>query len=268
VSQFTFAPYRLRADLHRGTEVGHSLKVTRSIPWPRILAEGGAIVVSILLAFGIQAWWEGVQERSSEAVYLTAILDEIDRNLSALDGNMNVAEAGHDALRQAQRLLDQGTYADSADVFVASLLRGARTGGPPRVATSVFDELTSTGRIVVIQDLNLRREILELYARTQITFERMDRSADQLGVRLYGTVARHVPPDIIERGPQPLDYSVSAAGAASVDLEGVARSIALDPVLPSEIRLAFMEYQDSGITRARYEGWLLEVRHLLEEHTH
>jgi hypothetical protein len=36
--------------------------VTRSIPWPRILAEGGAIVVSILLAFGIQAWWEGAQE--------------------------------------------------------------------------------------------------------------------------------------------------------------------------------------------------------------
>jgi hypothetical protein len=28
--------------------------VTRSIPWPRILAEGFAIVVSILLAFGIQ----------------------------------------------------------------------------------------------------------------------------------------------------------------------------------------------------------------------
>jgi len=36
---------------------------TRSIPWPRILAERVAIVVSILLAFGIQAWWEGVQDR-------------------------------------------------------------------------------------------------------------------------------------------------------------------------------------------------------------
>jgi len=36
---------------------------TRSIPWPRILAEGVAIVLSILLAFGIQAWGEGqVQE--------------------------------------------------------------------------------------------------------------------------------------------------------------------------------------------------------------
>jgi len=36
---------------------------TRSVHWPRILAEGFAIVVSILLAFGIQAWWEGRQDR-------------------------------------------------------------------------------------------------------------------------------------------------------------------------------------------------------------
>ncbi len=46
---------------------------TRSIPWPRILAEGVAIVLSILLAFGIQAWWEGVQEREEEQVALAVV---------------------------------------------------------------------------------------------------------------------------------------------------------------------------------------------------
>ena len=34
--------------------------------WSRILAEGSAIVVSILLAFAIQAWWEGRQSRALE----------------------------------------------------------------------------------------------------------------------------------------------------------------------------------------------------------
>ncbi len=29
----------------------------REIPWLRIIAEGTAIVVSILLAFAIDAWW-------------------------------------------------------------------------------------------------------------------------------------------------------------------------------------------------------------------
>jgi hypothetical protein len=44
--------------------------MSRSIPWPRILAEGGAIVVSILFAFGIQAWWEGRQERNPSSTIL------------------------------------------------------------------------------------------------------------------------------------------------------------------------------------------------------
>ncbi len=32
------------------------------IPWPRVFVEGVVIVGSVLLAFGIEAWWDGVQE--------------------------------------------------------------------------------------------------------------------------------------------------------------------------------------------------------------
>jgi len=32
------------------------------IPWLRVFVEGVVIVVSILLAFGLQAWWDRVQE--------------------------------------------------------------------------------------------------------------------------------------------------------------------------------------------------------------
>ena len=39
--------------------------MSRPIPWLRVFAEGAVIVVSILLAFGIDAWWEGRQERAS-----------------------------------------------------------------------------------------------------------------------------------------------------------------------------------------------------------
>ena len=47
-----------------------------SIPWPRVIVEGAVIVVSILLAFGIDAWWEGRQERAEEGRYIAALLDE------------------------------------------------------------------------------------------------------------------------------------------------------------------------------------------------
>ena len=38
--------------------------MTRQIPWLRVFVEGVVIVGSILLAFGIDAWWDGVQERA------------------------------------------------------------------------------------------------------------------------------------------------------------------------------------------------------------
>ena len=36
--------------------------MTKKIPWLRVWVEGVVIVVSILLAFGIQAWWDERQE--------------------------------------------------------------------------------------------------------------------------------------------------------------------------------------------------------------
>jgi len=50
----------------------------REIPWPRIFAESIAIVVSILLAFWIQAWWDGRQERSEERELLVTLMEEFE----------------------------------------------------------------------------------------------------------------------------------------------------------------------------------------------
>ena len=47
--------------------------MTKQIPWLRVFVEGVVIVVSILLAFGLQAWWDGVQEREEEQQYLRAL---------------------------------------------------------------------------------------------------------------------------------------------------------------------------------------------------
>lgn len=53
------------------------MKQGRNIPWPRILAEGTIIVASILLAFWIDAWWEGRQAKAAEDVVLQTLLDDL-----------------------------------------------------------------------------------------------------------------------------------------------------------------------------------------------
>lgn len=53
------------------------MKQSRSIPWPRIFAEGTIILVSILLAFWIDAWWDGRQAKAAEEVVLQTLLDDL-----------------------------------------------------------------------------------------------------------------------------------------------------------------------------------------------
>jgi hypothetical protein len=73
------------------------------IQWKRLIAEGMAIVVSILLAFSIDAWWNDLQERKDEAVILTTLLVEF-RDIA---GNIDDINDYHTAiLASAYRLAE------------------------------------------------------------------------------------------------------------------------------------------------------------------
>lgn len=83
----------------------------RDIPWLRIAAEGTAIVVGILLAFAIDAWWESRQERVREAdmlvevkrefaateIYLGSLIDRHRRLLAQLERIEELLAIGADA---------------------------------------------------------------------------------------------------------------------------------------------------------------------------
>lgn len=56
------------------------------IPWGRVLAEGAVIVVSILLAFSIDAWWARLGERSQERVALDGLEADFTGYLEILEG--------------------------------------------------------------------------------------------------------------------------------------------------------------------------------------
>ena len=59
------------------------------IPWPRILAEGTAIVVSILLAFSIEAWWTDRQEQAEQERILLALKKEFETNLATIEEQLS-----------------------------------------------------------------------------------------------------------------------------------------------------------------------------------
>ena len=48
------------------------------IGWSRLVAEGAVIVVSILLAFAVDAWWDSRQERAREDAYLRELVVDLE----------------------------------------------------------------------------------------------------------------------------------------------------------------------------------------------
>ena len=72
------------------------MKNRQDIPWPRIFAEGVAIVISILLAFAIDAWWQAQRDGQRERETLLALLDDFETTKS----NIHNAQEFHRAIQQ------------------------------------------------------------------------------------------------------------------------------------------------------------------------
>ena len=96
------------------------------IAWSRIVIEGLVIVLSILLAFGIDAWWEGRLDRESERALLVSLaggLEQAKANAdTALSRNTRAAAALDEFIRAdpaALELLPE----DSAQIVLDRLLR-------------------------------------------------------------------------------------------------------------------------------------------------
>jgi hypothetical protein len=134
----------------------------RQIPWPRILAESVAIVVSILLAFWIQAWWDNRQEREDERAILTTLLAELSQRKAALDGG-NVY---HRAIREsARQLLDAAAGPNNRlnDQDLDHLLSDLTWYTSPPTVTEL-NSLVSSGNISLVSNRELRRRLGVVHA--------------------------------------------------------------------------------------------------------
>lgn len=128
-----------------------------TIPWSRVLAEGAIIVVSILLAFAIDAGWESRQAAQWRREALVDLRREAESNRDGLEQYIALYEA---AVGAATRI-----YSDPAS------LRGLSTDSLARVfALSVFmptfdpddaalNSLVRSGQFDRIEDRRLRTAI-------------------------------------------------------------------------------------------------------------
>lgn len=125
------------------------------IPWARISAEGAVIVVSILLAFSIDAWWENRTEREAELW----LLDRLHSDFSEIQSNLEIVRADHQQTYDAcVAILDVAAAGEplpltpEVDRNIGRIFLVSRTFNPGSGAVAVFLN-SSASRLVRNQPL-------------------------------------------------------------------------------------------------------------------
>ena len=142
------------------------------IPWLRVFVEGVVIVGSILLAFGLQAWWDERGERQTELT----ILGELHTALSA---DLELLELRLDRFRRIEsrgafllsHLRSGAPYADSLDAYFGTVYGFAYS----QLNRGGYESLKSQGPGLISDD-DLRSHVARVYEQT---YPRVEDSMDQ-----------------------------------------------------------------------------------------
>ena len=140
----------------------------QNIPWARIAVEATAIIVSILIAFAIDAWWEDRKELQEERRYLTSLRQELSTGLDQLANRERIhketTDSHADLINQIQA---EDRASDESLLYMFSLLSRPTAINLPR---AVFDDLISSGGTQLIRSDEIRIA-LAIYGRRLTRFD-------------------------------------------------------------------------------------------------
>jgi len=129
----------------------------QEIPWPRILAEGIAIVVSILLAFSIEAWWTDRQEQAEQERILLALKKEFETNLATIEEQLSYRRT---VLVSVLQILDASAGKTTVDKEEFDRLLGDVVWtGWLDLSTGAMASLLQSGKLSLIENEELRQHL-------------------------------------------------------------------------------------------------------------
>lgn len=130
---------------------------SKGIPWLRIGAESAAIVLSILLAFTIDASWDYRQDRMEEREILLGLEDEYDRFVGSLGRRAGFYDS---VVVRLEWLLDASAADANASARRFDQALGTLVGAPTfEFASNVRDGLMASGRLSIIRSEELRSRL-------------------------------------------------------------------------------------------------------------
>lgn len=136
--------------------------------WRELLLEGVAVLLGVLVAFGVESWGQGLAERRAERSYLTALAEELRTNAETV---AELTEASKTRIDRVEKFLSTVVHAPAASPpsldAVSEMLRRV---GPFRVTAlqrGALDDLLTSGGIELVRSDAIRRSILSYAQRVE-----------------------------------------------------------------------------------------------------
>lgn len=129
----------------------------RQSQWGRILIEGAVIVLSILLAFAIDAWWDDRIERNREREQLISMRGEFEASLSGLDQVLTSIKNHAANIDTFIELLKSA--GDEPVLVPGPLLGSAITWRTSDVSMSTLEALMASGDLNLLRNVELRANL-------------------------------------------------------------------------------------------------------------
>lgn len=142
-------------------------RLARSIreqDWLVVAIEFVIVVAGILLALQVDQWAEQRAERALEREYLHRLVEDLEIERAHLSATLQSTQNRVDAVHYLERVLQEPDRALEEPARVPWAIETVSWRAFPRVNGFVFRELQSTGRLILIRSVALRRALAEHYA--------------------------------------------------------------------------------------------------------
>lgn len=126
----------------------------------RAAAESAIIILSVLVALGVESWREDLAERERELDYLSRLKTEFEVDASRIENALGARMMQQQHIDNAIEILkseDRNSDADLLSVFLASRSVWSREIG------ATFRELFGTGQVQIVSDGDLRMQLIQFH---------------------------------------------------------------------------------------------------------
>ena len=139
----------------------------------RAVVEVLLIVVGVLLALAIDAWWQTRQERTSEQAYLRALATDVMTDIDEFEIVRQEVLAYRQSSELMLTLLEEDPVTRIPDNF-STIVRCSTFLSEPVQSTGTIEDLLSTGNLALLEDRGLRRELLGYQSAVKASAQFLD----------------------------------------------------------------------------------------------